>query len=352
MPKISIALYGRNDNYGGNFLDLLKLSIKSLQRSLEGIDYEIVLLDYNPPKDKPLLSECLSEFFNIKHVVFFHKDHLEYIKTHYKNGSQLKRSLLETKEKNISIEECLKVNFIGTFAANMAIKYSTGDYILSTNTDTFFSIGFKNFINKLEPNILYRTFLYRPVKGKEYFNEEISSNIDDYISGDILNFIENNEYTEIFDKKRTIWSAAGNFILMDRNSWKEVGGYLPTIHPRLPFGDTQLIFHAISQNKKIKSANIPIFSTRSSAHLNSIYKKYSNCIYSIKKNKLRYNHKIELGKDTGTSGKKEWCIFRKWAKRNILELDKEYFLENNYKKRHERIKEIFKIILPSKFLLY
>jgi len=77
MMKISIASSGRNDNYS-NFLPKLKLSLKFIHRALKNIDYEFVLIDYNPPKDKPLLSECLPKhkYPNVKHIVFSHEDYL------------------------------------------------------------------------------------------------------------------------------------------------------------------------------------------------------------------------------------------------------------------------------------
>ena len=259
MPKISIALYGRNDNYGGKWLEKLGYFIKSIQRSLEGINYEIVLLDYNPPKDKPLLSECFSnsKYPRIKHVVFSNEDHLEFIESHLKAKAKL-----TYKNKSISLKKIYKIDFIIAFAMNLSIKYSSGDYVLSTGTDNIFPIQFGNFIKDLEPNILYRTWMYR------IYNDitkvrQIPLNEFDKISTfskKRKEIIKDGVVFKFLPKKSgSILSSAGNFLLMDKKSWEEVGGYIPTIHPRLRMGDCQVIFNSLIMGKKVKATNFPIF---------------------------------------------------------------------------------------------
>ena len=355
MPKISIALFGRNDNYGGNYLEKLKFSIKSIQRALKNIDYEIVMLDYNPPKDKPLLSECLSKFKNIKHVIFPYEDHIEFIDRHLKAGARLKNN----RGKDVSKKEIYKINFLGVMAGGvLSVKHSSGDYILSTGTDNIFPIQFGSFINKLESNILYRTWIYR-IHNSIKKIKNISFNRFDELSS--YNIIKNKTDRKIrienirckYHRKKcgAIWHSSGNFILMDRNSWKETGGYLPTINPRPLMGDCQVIFYALSCGKKVKCVNFPIFNIDElyNKTLYSMWKGNSN--YIIKKNGTEYNHLKELGKDTFSSGCIEWQKFRKWAIKSHLKPGKEYFIKINYKKRLKKIKKLFKSILSDKFLL-
>ncbi len=356
MPKISVALFGRNDNYSGNFLGKLKLSIISIQRALKNIDYEIVLLDYNPPKNKPLLSEYLTEFKNIKHVVFSHEDHLEFIDCHLKAGAILKNN----KGKRVSKKEIYKINFFGVLAGGiLSVKHSSGDYILSTGTDNIFPIQFGDFVDKLEPNILYRTWIYR-IHNSIKKIKKIPFNRFDKISN--YNRIRNKIQRKItienirckYHRKKcgAIWHSSGNFILMDKNSWKETGGYLPTINPRPLMGDCQVIFHALSCGKKVKCVDFPIFNIDTLDNKKALYTKWKgNSNYIIKKNGIEYNHLKELGKDTYNSGCTEWQKFRKWAIKSHLKPGKEYFIKLNYEKRLKKIKKIFKFILLDKFLM-
>ncbi len=341
MPIISIALYGRNDNYGGNYLKKLKLSIQSIQRSLDNMNYEIVLLDYNPPKDKPLLSSYFSslKYPRIKHVVFSNIDYLKFIESHLKVGAQLKY-----KNKFMSEKEIHQIQFSTSIAMNLSIKYSSGDYILSTGTDNIFPIQFGNFVKDLEPNILYRTWLYR-LSGKFNKIKQISFDKFDKLDNKINTtcYTKNNVY---FKKKISIWSSAGNFILMDKNSWKEVGGYLPTIHPRLQCCDSQVIFFALALQKKIKCFGSPIFNIDND--INPFYKKITKHLnYIVKWNGIEYNHMMEIGS-------KQWKCYSKYARRShlMLDINKEYFIDINYNKRLKEIKLLFKSFLDNKFLLY
>ena len=344
MPKISIALFGRNDNYGKKYLEKFEYSIRSIQRSLEGIDYEIVLLDYNPPKDKPRLSECFpnSKYPRIKHVVFSHEDHLEFIESHIK----AKAKLLDNDGKKILAKEIYKIDFIIAFAMNLSIKYSSGDYVLSTGTDNIFPIQFGEFINKLEPNILYRTWMYRIHNNIKKIKEVPFGKFDEIKKQTIVKKV-----VFKFHQKRsgTIWSSAGNFLLMDKNSWNEVGGYIPTINPRLPMGDGQVIFNSIACGKKIQSANFPIFNI--DALIGDKYNRFKgNSNYIVKKNNIKYNHLELVGKKIG-SGDLQWKKYSKFARRSHLDSNKEYFIKIDYKKRLEEIKCLFRFILKEKFLI-
>jgi hypothetical protein len=349
MPKISIALFGRNDHYGKNYLGKIAFSLRSLQRALKKVDYEIVLLDYNPPKDRPLLSECFpnSKYPRIKHVVFSHEDHLEFIKCHLEAGAEL-RCYKKVKPPKV----IRNINFISTFAADMSIKNSSGDYILTTGSDNIFPKQFGDFVERLKPNIAYRTWIYKTISDDLNKAKLISFDQYDKIKNehDILKI--NADVNAIsFKVKFRINVSPGNFILMDKDSWKDVGGIIPTINPRLPYGDTQILFHAISLGKKIKCADFPIFNMNGA--LSNFYQKMSSSSnYKVELKGMKYNHQREVGDIRQNLCCKEWRKFYKWIRKYDLEPNREYFRKINYKSRLKEIKNLFKSILPSKFLLY
>jgi len=345
MPKISVALTGRNDNYGGNWLQVTEFSIQSIQRALKGVDHEIVLLDYNPPSDRPLLSECFPvvKYPTIKHVVFSNEEHIEFLNCHLGAGAKV---LLKGKE--VPADKILKIPYIGAFAFTLSIKNCTGDYILSTGSDNIFPIQFGEFVKKLKPNILYRTWSYRT-----------KNNINKILSSTLSGFDEYSDYKKIKGKERcqfkisktrvefdrsktgTVNSSPGNFSLMDKNSWVEVGSYLPTMNPRLPQPDTQFIFHALTCGKKIGCANFPIFNIH--RPLGNTYKKYDrNSNYIVSDGQITYDHMQEI---------KKWGEFKKWSRHAILKPGKEYFIQTSYKDRFSEARQLFKSFLPDKFLI-
>ena len=60
-PYLSIIVSSRNDDHGGNASRRMQVSINGLLEQLEKhrIESELVLVDWNPPQDKPLLKDVL-----------------------------------------------------------------------------------------------------------------------------------------------------------------------------------------------------------------------------------------------------------------------------------------------------
>ena len=58
-PYLSIVMTSRNDDYGGNALRRMQVSINGRLEQLEKyhIASELILVDWNPPSDKPLLKD-------------------------------------------------------------------------------------------------------------------------------------------------------------------------------------------------------------------------------------------------------------------------------------------------------
>lgn len=70
MPKLSIVMAARNDNYGGEVYregpepavptpqkDRMRLSFKTLHEAFKGIDYEVIFVEWNPVEGKEKISE-------------------------------------------------------------------------------------------------------------------------------------------------------------------------------------------------------------------------------------------------------------------------------------------------------
>ena len=351
---------GRNDNHGGNFLERLNLSIKSIVEALKGINYQIVLLDYNPIKNKKPLSKIFSGNKNIKHVVFSRHQHKKYIKEHLNAGENMYIKSKKIEKTKFFSERIF--DFIVAFALNMAVKNSDGEYILSTTSDNIFPRQFGEYISQLEPNILYRSGVYRC----RYFDSPESKK---YPFDNFKNLVKGiyNENNVTLRKKFSIASASGEFLLMDRKSWKESMGYIPTIDPRLIDGDPYVIFCAMAKGKKVKATNFDIFNMRFTS-LKETDKMEVHGNYCVEKGGIKFCELKELGytihhkrtnKETNKieynqwrkKGNKEWERFRKWALKTRLHPNTEYFLNINYSDRLEDIKKLFNSFLSKDFLL-
>jgi len=60
-PYLSIVITSRNDEHGGNALQRMQVSLSGLLAQLEKhrIESELILVDWNPPADKPLLKDVI-----------------------------------------------------------------------------------------------------------------------------------------------------------------------------------------------------------------------------------------------------------------------------------------------------
>jgi len=60
-PYLSIVMTSRNDDYGGNALRRMQVSLLGRLEQLEKchIESELVIVDWNPPTDRPLLKDVL-----------------------------------------------------------------------------------------------------------------------------------------------------------------------------------------------------------------------------------------------------------------------------------------------------
>ena len=139
--KLSIVLGGRNDNYGKNFIERLNQAVSINLQNLDicGIDYEMIVVDFNP------LDEA-----------YLHTNDI------------LKKALSHEKVKNIIVhnsvvcrENLNPTTYYEYFAKNVGCRHSTGDLILLTNSDIILS---KKLIQEIQSefnNININNLFYR-----------------------------------------------------------------------------------------------------------------------------------------------------------------------------------------------
>jgi len=240
VKKLSVIFLSRNDGYRGNLLERMETSIRSLELVLDGLDWELVLVDYNPPPKNKRLSSVFTQSF-IKHVVVEPEQHIDYINKYFDAGSRLRNVKTGKKvSKKVVLEN---YHFLALLAFREGLKRSVGTYILATSIDNIFDLRLRSLVNELEPNIVYRVWkrVLAPADAIGQFDKIV--NCQKYKTPKPMQKINN--------IKRSIYKSIGDFLLADKKSWEEIGGYVPICHYRPLKCDGQALFHFLAAGKTI-----------------------------------------------------------------------------------------------------
>lgn len=143
-PKISFVTAGRNDNFGGRYLERVQACVNSIiiLGNKHNLNFELIFVEWNPPEDKPRI-----------------KDAINWPK--------------ETKPGQVRIIEVLndihrlykrheRIPFFEFPAKNIGIRRAGGEYVLATNSDIVFSEEMIIYLAKniLSPNAFFRADRY------------------------------------------------------------------------------------------------------------------------------------------------------------------------------------------------
>jgi len=197
-PYLSIVIPCRNDEYAGNMLEklLASLTILIAQLNRYSISSEIIIVDWNPPKERKTLSE---ELVNFPHLGLCSLRVIEV-------GASFHNNFFGSDKKGI----------VGCVALNTGIRRAKGLFVTSKMADTYFSGELMAFIGKqsLSPDCVYRA---------------------DRLSVDIDSTPINKNWQQIFEKKVTYrgvyngngphLKACGDFFLMTKVSWFKIRGF-------------------------------------------------------------------------------------------------------------------------------
>lgn len=142
-PYLSIVAVSRNDDHGGDPLVRTQIFIDSLAAQCErlGLDAELILVEWNPPLDRPSLSAVLKPA-NGKHFS--------------------SRVVTVPPELHYGYKYSEKLPLFQMIGKNVGIRRAKGDFIVATNIDVLFSDELMAFIaqRKLEVKAHYRVDRY------------------------------------------------------------------------------------------------------------------------------------------------------------------------------------------------
>lgn len=138
-PYVSVVAASRNDDHGGNLLHRMQIFIEALLSGCDGygIDAELVLVEWNPPPDRPRLAEALR----------------------WPSSTRCAVRIIEVSQElhdRFGGADALPLHQM--IAKNVGIRRAQGDYVVATNVDVVFSEGLWAYLAKgaLSPDRFYR----------------------------------------------------------------------------------------------------------------------------------------------------------------------------------------------------
>jgi hypothetical protein len=143
-PELSIVATSRNDDHGGGLLRRMQIFASGLleQARRHGLRAELILVEWNPPADRPRLAEALSWPREL--------------------GPCAVRIIEVPLELHQRFKYADKLPLFQMIAKNAGIRRARGRFVLATNVDLLFSDELVRFMAsaQLDPDCMYRVDRY------------------------------------------------------------------------------------------------------------------------------------------------------------------------------------------------
>jgi hypothetical protein len=141
QPYLSVVATTRNDDHGGDALHRTQLFLDALAAQCErhGLDTELVLVEWNPPADRPGLRDALRW---------------------PEPGDHFEARIVEVPEAiHNRLENSDQLPLFQMIAKNVGIRRARGSFVLATNIDLIFSDELMQFLAErhLDPELVYVT---------------------------------------------------------------------------------------------------------------------------------------------------------------------------------------------------
>jgi hypothetical protein len=143
-PYLSVVVTARNDDHGGRLLHRMQLFVENVigQCNRHDIDAELILVEWNPPSERPRLSELL--------------------RWPEQNRRCRVRVIEVPNDVHRTLRHSERLPLFQMIAKNVGIRRASGDFVLATNVDVLLSDELAAFIatRSLESGVLYRVDRY------------------------------------------------------------------------------------------------------------------------------------------------------------------------------------------------
>jgi hypothetical protein len=227
QPYISFVTYGRNDGYTADYVLRVGRAVRCLAHQLERAELasEIIISEWNPPKDRPLLIEALDIPAGLRHVTI----------AGVITGAEHHKHFLGADEVGIHVTE----------AANVGLRRARGEFIVGKSSDTFYS---PEVIETIAARNLRQDTIYRVDRHDVFIDDPALWDLPDDVMLETFATMPGNVHGWIqqlpeWGLRELHTNACGDFTLMAARYWKALRGYPrdPTV---LALDSDSLLLHA------------------------------------------------------------------------------------------------------------
>ncbi len=224
-PYLSIVVTARNDIHGEKFLERMQIFVSGILEQLTKYDLssEFIIVEWNPPSDRPRLSEVLS---------WSHKD-----------GPCKIRIIEVPLEIHNRLDHADTIFLHQMIGKNVGIRRARGEFVLATNVDILFSNELIEFFasKPLKKNFFYRIDRYdvsgvpypsslhkQLVHSKHSITQILTKNGNITPDGKKKSWFSTlRRKKHVNEKKypRLHTNASGDFTLMAKEKWHALCGY-------------------------------------------------------------------------------------------------------------------------------
>jgi hypothetical protein len=233
-PYLSIVLTGRNDGYGGDFVErfvrTLRFNLQQLRA--RGISYELVFVEWAPSPGQTLLVER----------VFDEVPELDPASCLW---------FVVDPSYHDALSQNRRLAYLEFPAKNVGIRRAQGQFILTSNCDVFFGRAVVDALagRTLQPRTLYRAPRH------DINLPEGTSTIDWTVLEDV-NILAGPAHRL---KPPFMGSATGDFVLLDRLSFRDMRGFNEVYRVARIGIDRNLLVKALSLGLAIRDIGGPVY---------------------------------------------------------------------------------------------
>jgi hypothetical protein len=222
---LSAVITARHDNYGGDFRDRIATPLRfNYERLSErGVPYELILVEWDPIPDRPLLCEMLAK--ELPDVT-----------------QRVLRTVVVASQYQVAMTQNPRVPYLEYVAKNVGIRRATAPFVLVTNADILLGREIVRAIadRQLQPGTMYRAPRCDIKLGVDQIGLRWSALED-----------RSNQVRQPDLKPPLFSSAAGDFLLSDRDTFHRLRGFNEVYRAARAGIDTNFMV-------KVHGAGIPI----------------------------------------------------------------------------------------------
>jgi hypothetical protein len=198
-PFVSIVVTGRNDGYGGDFNARFARALRFNHEQLTaaGVDHEVVLVEWAPPPDRPLLVEAVVDLYPGAADAWLST---WVVDPRYHGAYSLNPRLA----------------YMEYVAKNVGIRRAGGKFVLTTNTDIYLG---RHVVDTLARQAIDGGVVYRATRMDVKLGAD-ESHVDWSLLEDARNHV-----THKTIRPPLYAGGTGDFLLLDADSFRALRGF-------------------------------------------------------------------------------------------------------------------------------